>query len=333
MILRGNLMKITVFGDLFPDITENLKNFYDNFQWIKENKMPSEENFIDLCKDSDAILILLNFKINSNIIYKLPKLKVICNYAVGYNNIDIKACNERGIIVFNTPDVLTNATAETAIALTFAVSRNLNQAVLDIKSGNASGWGPRYLLGKDICGKTVGVIGAGRIGSCYAEKMKNLGCNVIYYNRSKKTHLDNQGILFTDLITLLEKSDIISLHTPLNEYTREMIGEEEFSRMKDGAILINTSRGDCIDENALISALNSGKLYGAGLDVYKNEPIPAEELINNPRVTLIPHIGSATIETRREMNKMCIDSLSDFASNNYKTRNNIVNREIINERN
>ncbi len=321
-------MKITVYGDLFPDITNILKTDFD-LNWIKSNKMPSKNEFINQCKDSEAIFVLLNYTIYKDILEKLPKLKIISNFAVGYNNIDVNYCTKKGIIVLNTPDVLSNATAETAIALTFAASKRAKEANKDIIASNSSQWGPRYLLGKEIFGKTVGVIGAGRIGSCYAKKMKALGCNVIYYNRTKKQHLDEEQIYFTDLISLLERSDIISLHTPLTDYTYNMLGEEEFERMKKGVIIINTARGDCIDEDSMIKYLKNGKIFAAGIDVYKNEPIANPELVKLPNVFIFPHIGSATEETRKKMNQMCVDSIRNCLKGNFSNVKNIVNRDVL----
>ncbi|MCX8058153.1 MAG: D-glycerate dehydrogenase [Spirochaetes bacterium] len=321
-------LKIIIFGDLFEDICLKLEKYYD-IMFDKKNKIDNKKNFIEKIKDADGIIVLLNFKIDEEIIDQSKKLKIIGNYAVGYNNIDIKKATEKKIIVLNTPDVLTEATAETALTLTFMVAKRAKEALKDIENDAVKNWGPKYLLGKDIHGKIVGIIGAGRIGGSYAMKMKALGCKVFYYNRHTNPELEFNGIYKKDLNELLKISDIISIHTPLTEETMNMINEERINLMKDDAILINTSRGEVIDEEALIRALERGKFFGVGLDVFHNEPKLDDRLKKFNNVVVFPHIGSATIETRRRMNELLVESFLLFYERKYDQIKNIVNKNVL----
>lgn len=322
-------MKVAIFGKLFEEEVNSILNGID-IKWRKENKkFDNKSDFINFCKDADGILTLLSYPVDKEIIDNLPNLKVISNYAVGYNNIDVDYATKKGIIVLNTPDVLTEATAELALTLTFSVARRVREAIHQMDNYTMQPWGPKYLLGVDIVGKTVGIIGAGRIGSAYAKKMKNLGCNVYYNSRTKKEYLEKEGIKYKDLNELLKISDIISIHTPLTEETKNLIDKDKIGLMKDEAILINTSRGDIIDENALIEALKYGKFFGVGLDVYKNEPYVNKELLKFERVLVLPHIGSATIETRKRMAVLSLTSLKYALNSKFDKINNIVNPEVL----
>lgn len=321
-------MKIYVFGALFEDIILKLEKCYEVI-FEKKNKIENKKNFIQKIKDADGIIVLLNFNIDEEILNEADKLKIIGNFAVGYNNIDIKKATEKKIIVLNTPDVLTEATAETALTLTLMVAKRAKEALKDIENDNVKNWGPQYLLGKDINGKIVGVIGAGRIGGSYALKMKALGCKVFYYNRHTNPDLEFNGIYKKELDDLLKTSDIISIHTPLTNETRNLINEEKIKLMKDDCILINTSRGEVIDEEALIKALENGKFFGVGLDVFHNEPKLDERLKKFHNVIVFPHIGSATIETRRRMNELLVNSFLLFYERKYDQITNIVNKEVL----
>lgn len=324
-------MKVAILGNIFEDEVKNILQEFD-IKWRKDDKnFSNKKDFINYCRDANAILVLLSYHIDKEIISSLSELKVIANYAVGYNNIDIEYATEKGIIVLNTPDVLTEATAELALTLTFTVARRVKEAIHQIDNYTMKPWGPQYLLGLDIKDKNVGVIGAGRIGGSYAIKMKNLGCNVFYNSRSKKEHLEKIGIKYKKLDELIKESDIISIHTPLTRETRHLINKERIDLMKDDVILINTSRGDIIDEEALIAFLKKGKFFGVGLDVYKNEPYVNKELIKFENVVVLPHIGSATIETRRKMAKLSLNSIKLALKGEYSKINNIVNPEVLNK--
>ncbi|NMC67776.1 MAG: D-glycerate dehydrogenase [Spirochaetales bacterium] len=327
-IQKNKLNKIVVFGNILP---EGLKKLYENYEVVNylENTIESEEEFLKKVSDAVAIITWFTHKINKSIIEKLNNVRVIANYAVGYDNIDIKAATSAGIVVLNTPDILTNATAEIAVLLTFACAKRAKEAILSVLTGNLDDVSPSFMLGKDIIGKTVGVIGAGRIGKRYAIMMQALGCNVIYYNRSKKEELEKIDIKYAELEDLLKTSDIVSLHLPLNEQSKNLLDMHKLSMMKDDAILVNTARAAIIDEKALINLLEKGKFFSVGLDVYNNEPYPDPKLLEFPNVIILPHIGSATYETRLKMAEFLSETLIIALNGRLTELKNLVNKEIL----
>lgn len=249
-----------------------------------------------------AIVPLLTRWVGGTELKNLPRLRIVANVAVGYNNIDLVAAEMRGVLVTNTPDVLTDATADLTWALILATARRLPEAIDLVRSGQWSGWHPEQLLGMDLRGCTLGLLGAGRIGQAVGKRAPAFGLRVIYTARTQKPELEQQvGAVRVDLPQLLRESDILSLHVPATPETKGIINAESLARMKRGAILINTSRGDLIREEALAAALASGHLRAAGLDVYTEEPTIHPRLLAAPRTVLLPHIGSATVETRRKM--------------------------------
>ncbi len=262
----------------------------------------SKEVLLEKIKDADGLLCLLSDPIDSTIIDAAPRLKVISNYAVGYNNIDVAAATARGIAVTNTPGVLTDATADLAWSLLLAVTRRIAEGDLMVREGRFEGWGPMLLLGRDLKNRTLGIIGAGRIGTAMAERSRGWNMKILYYSRSANTYLEkNLGARRAGLAEVLEQSDFVSLHLPLTRETRHLIDEAALRRMKPGAFLINTARGPVVDEAALVRVLREGTIAGAGLDVYENEPQLAPGLAELDNVVLAPHTGSATIGTRDEM--------------------------------
>jgi glyoxylate reductase len=231
-------------------------------------------------------------------------LKVVANFAVGHDNVDLVACRERGVVVTNTPDVLTEATAELALALTFAAARRMSDAERDLREGRWRGWDPAAYRGIEIRGSSVGVIGLGRIGRRYAELARGLGARIVYMGPSPK--LDARR---ADLEELLETADVVSLHAPSTPETRHMIGARELELIGPQGVLVNTSRGPLVDAEALAAALQDGTLGAAGLDVYENEPEVPEPLLRAPRCVLLPHIGSATIPSRDGMASAVADNV------------------------
>lgn len=254
----------------------------------------------------DAVVTLLSDKIDEELLRKAANLKVIANYAVGYNNIDIHAARQHKILVTNTPGVLTNATGEIAFALMITLTRRIVEADRFTRNGEFIGWDPLLFLGDELKGKTVGILGMGRIGQDMAYKCQAFGMRVIYHSRKPVSGEIEQKLnaAYCSLDQLLEQSDVISVHTPLNNGTYHILGRESFRKMKNGVYLINTSRGEVIDEEALVEYLKSGKVKGAGLDVYEYEPKITKELFPLSNVVLLPHIGSATIETRNKMSEL-----------------------------
>jgi glyoxylate reductase len=254
--------------------------------------------------NADGLLSLLTDKIDREVFEIGKKLRVISNYAVGFNNIDVAEATKRGIWVTNTPGILTETTADCAFALIMASARRIPEGDRNIRAKKwVHAWGPKMFIGTDIHGKTLGIIGMGRIGKAMIKRAQGFNMNVIYNNPKRIPELEKEhNIFFETLDALLEKSDFVSIHTPLNDKTHHLIGKQQLVKMKKTAYLINTSRGPVVDEAALYEALKAKKIAGAGLDVFENEPIdPTNPLIKLDNIVLTPHIASASIETRTAM--------------------------------
>ena len=229
-------------------------------------------------------------------------VRVVANYAVGYDNVDLAACRARGIAVTNTPGALTNATAELALALTLAAARRITEAEDELRAGRWAGWDPGDLLGLELSRATFGVVGMGRIGTRYAQLIAPLADEILYTSRSAKPELDRElGAVRVGMDNLLARSDVVSLHVPASPETAGLIGAAELRAMRSHAVLVNTARGSLVDAGALARALHDGTIGAAGLDVYEHEPAVPQELLDAPRCVLLPHIGSATTRARDEM--------------------------------
>ena len=266
-------------------------------------------------KPYDAVLSLLTDQIGESVFDAVPTAKIFANYAVGYNNIDIEAAKERGVTVTNTPGVLTDSVAEYALALILAVAKRIPEGDRFTKRGDYKGWAPELLLGSDMKGKTLGILGAGRIGSGVAVRAKRaFDMNIIYYDIKPNEHLEKDiECTYKDSVEdVLKESDVVSVHVPLLDSTRHLINAERLSLMKDTAYLINTSRGPVVDEKSLVKALKSGIIRGAGLDVFEEEPALAPGLAELPNVVITPHIASATIDTRGKMSLIAAQNIVDF---------------------
>ena len=249
-----------------------------------------------------AIMPLLSRWIGGEDFKNLPKLRIVANVAVGYNNVDIVAAEMRNVVVTNTPDVLTDATADLTWALILACARRLLEGVNLVRSGKWKGWHPELLLGLELRGKTLGLFGAGRIGQAVAQRAVPFGLKVLYASRGPKPRLEEEtGAVRVATGRLLSESDVLSLHVPVTPETKGMVSTHTLAAMKPGAILVNTARGDLIREEAVAIALETGRLGAAGLDVYADEPAIHPRLLAAPRTVLLPHIGSATRDTRRRM--------------------------------
>lgn len=284
---------------------EMLKKKYEVVENAGDVQM-TKEQLKEAVKGVDAILSSLTDPIDEEVIAAADRVKVIANYAVGFNNIDVDAARKSGIIVTNTPDVLSDTTAEVAWALLFAVSRRIVEADRYLRNGNWKSFTSDLMLGQDIHDKTLGIIGAGRIGRRFAEKARGYNMHILYHNRDRAMDFEKiHNARYVGLEELLKESDVISIHVPLTTETHHLIGEEQLRMMKSNAILINTARGPIVDEKALAKALKEHWIFGAGLDVYENEPHVPEALMSLDNVVLLPHIGSATIETRNNMSELC----------------------------
>ena len=275
-----------------------------------DDRAATHEELVNAAKNYAVMITMLNDNIDADIINQAgPDLKLIANYGVGFNNIDVEAAQAKGIYVSNTPDVLTDATADLAWTLLFAAARRVIEGDYIVRNESFL-WAPKYLLGYDVTGKTIGIIGAGRIGENMGKKAA-LGFNmkVLYYGRHQSLPLEALGGKRTGLEELLERSDFVSIHLPLTPETRHLIGANELEKMKPDGILINTSRGPVVDEKALADALSRRVIAGAGLDVYENEPNVEPTLKGLKNVVLLPHVGTGTFGTRIEMGKVVIRNI------------------------
>jgi glyoxylate reductase len=253
-------------------------------------------------KDADAIISLLSDRIDASAIDKMDKCKIIANYAVGYNNIDVEYAKKKNIVVTNTPDVLTDSTADLAMALVLACARNVIEAEKYIQAGKFKGWKPKLFLGIEIKDKVFGILGGGRIGTAVAIRAKAFGAKIIYFSRSKSDKIEKStGAKKVSLDALLKTSDFVSIHLPLTDRTYHLLDKEKLSLMKKTSVLINTARGEVVDEKELVKLLKQKKIGGAGFDVFENEPNINPELLKLTNVVALPHIGSATVEARTNM--------------------------------
>ncbi|MFW9956975.1 MAG: 2-hydroxyacid dehydrogenase [Candidatus Odinarchaeota archaeon] len=294
---------------------------------------PSKEEIVDMATDCEGMVTLLSDPIGADVIDHLPNLKVIAQFAVGYDNIDVKYATQKGIIVTNTPGVLTETTADLTWALIMSASRRIVEADRYVREGHWKvAWGPELLLGSDVFGATIGIVGMGRIGRAVARRAAGFNMKILYTARSVQERdsevAEQLGAQRVDLKTLLRASEIVTLHVPLTSDTTNLIGKPELAMMKPGSILINTSRGPVVDEDALYQALLTKQLGAAGLDVFTEEPIRLDSpLLQLANIVLAPHIGSASTRTRSTMAKMCAENLHVALSGAKPT--NIVNPEVL----
>lgn len=279
--------------------------------WQSEDEPCPREELETQAAKADALLTMLSDQIDEFLLSKAPNIKVVANLAVGYDNIDLEAAKKRGITVCHTPDVLTESTADLAFALLMASARRIVEASDWIKDGNWTGWGPLLLAGADVHHKTLGIVGMGSIGTALAKRAKGFNMNVLYHNRSRKREAEAQlGVTYADFEELLKQSDFIVCLTPLTPETKDMFNEKAFDLMKNSAYFINVSRGQTVDEDALYEAVKTGKIAGAGLDVFRQEPVsPSHPLTTLRNVTVLPHIGSASVETRKTMMRLCAENI------------------------
>ncbi|MGB6881807.1 MAG: D-glycerate dehydrogenase [Microgenomates group bacterium] len=289
----------------------------------------TQEELVEKVKGADALLTLLTDRIDGDLMDVAgPQLRVVSNYAVGFDNINIKAATDRGIVITNAPsDEVNEAVAEHTWALILSLARRIVEADEATKRGAFKGWEPDIFLGTSLIGKTLGIIGMGRIGTMVARRSKGYQMTVLYNKRHRDEKTEKElGVTFAELDELLAKSDFVTLHVPLTEETRHMINKETLGKMKKGSYLINTARGSVVDENDLVEALRLGHLAGAALDVFDNEPNINPELVGMENVILTPHIASATREAREKYGQLAVEAILDVLEG--KKPQNFVNEEV-----
>ncbi len=274
--------------------------------WPEESPVPADvlRARIAAC---DGLLPMLTERIDGALLDAAPRLRAVANMAVGYDNIDVPACTARGVLVTNTPGVLTDATADIAFALLLAAARRLTEGERAVREGTWGPWNPNWLLGKPVAGTTLGIVGPGRIGAAVARRGGGFGMRVLYAGRHDVPDFPGER---TDLDTLLAESDFVSMHVPLTAETTLMCNAAFFARMQPNAIFVNTTRGGVVDQGALLDALRAGTIGGAALDVTTPEPLPpTDPLLDAPNIVIAPHLGSATLETRTRMAHLAVDGL------------------------
>lgn len=272
---------------------------------------PPRDVLLRNVEDVEGLLSLLTDKVDSELMDRAPKLKVVSNYAVGFDNIDVAEATRRGIIVGNTPGVLTDTTADLAFALILAAARRVTEGDRFVRAGKWKTWGPLLLLGQDVHDSTLGIVGLGRIGAAVARRAKGFNMKILYYDVIRQAQLEKElGIEYVSLDGLLSESDFVTVHTNLTPETRHLIGAKQLGQMKKTAIIVNTARGPLIDNMALYEALRDGKIASAGLDVTEPEPIPPDHpLLTLENVIVVPHIASASTVTRTKMGLIAADNL------------------------
>ena len=311
------MKKILVTRKLIRESEEKALKMF-NTKLNTNDELYSQSRVIEMSEGCDAILTSLTEKMDEETINKLPdSIKVISNFAVGFGNIDLEAAKKRGIAVTNTPEVLSDATAEIGILLILGACRRASEGIDSAKEGGWK-WSADYLIGKQLTGSRLGILGMGRIGQKIAKIAKSLGMVIHYHNRSKLSDEKEQGAIYHDsLKSLFSFSDVLSICCPATKETENLINKETVEYFPKGAVITNVARGDIVDDEALIDALNRRKIYAAGLDVYKNEPNLHPGYLKIKSVFILPHLGSATKDTRIAMANLAIDNIEEF----FKTGN------------
>jgi len=294
------------------EIPEAGLNLLGNFDvTVLFERPPTRDELLEAVRGASGVLATATEKMDGEVMDAAGEgLRVIANMAVGYDNVDVGAAKERGIIVTNTPGVLDETTADVAFMLVLAAARRLGEGERLLRAGRWEWWGPKQLRGLDVWGKSLGIVGMGRIGRAVARRAKGFGMEVLYHNRSRNEDAEKElGARHLDLDALLRESDFVSIHTPLTAETRHLIGERELGLMRETTVLVNTSRGPVVDEAALAEALEGGRIFAAGLDVYEEEPKVHPKLLELENAVLAPHIGSASVETRDRMATLAAENL------------------------
>lgn len=315
-------MKVLVTKKVPYDVIGDLKGFDVDYHDSDINL--SYEEFCRRAKDADGVICMLGDRVDSSFLSQCSKLKVVANYAVGYNNIDIESAKKSGVTVCNTPHVLTEATAEIGFALMLSASRRFTEGEKLTRSREFHGWAADMLLGHGLYGKALGVFGFGRIGQAVARMSSGFNMKVIYNQRNRDFQAERiLGAEYSGFDDLIVRSDYIVVAAPLTAETKYRFTAAEFKKMKKTAVFVNIGRGSIIKESDLADALKDGEIFAAGLDVYENEPVIEEKLYELDNVVLLPHIGSATVSTRADMGRLCCDSVRAVLIKNEKPFNTV----------
>ena len=303
-------MKVYITRKILQKATDYLKENSISFSYYKKDQPIPRKELLRNVKNVDAVLSLLTDKIDAEAIDAMKNCKIIANYAVGYDNIDVKYAKSKNIIVTNTPGVLTDSTADLTMALALACARRLSEAEKYLRDGKYTHWKPNLMLGVELKDKVFGILGAGRIGTAVAFRAKSFGCKVIYFSKSKNNKVEKgTGAKKVSLKFLLSNSDFISIHLPSDKSTYHLLNKEKLSLLKRNAILINTARGDIVEEKELVKILKKEGIFAAGLDVYENELHINAGLLKLKNVVLLPHIGSATEKARTDMALIAVKNI------------------------
>ncbi|MEB8068387.1 2-hydroxyacid dehydrogenase [Mammaliicoccus fleurettii] len=302
--------KVLVARQLPNKFIQQIEQFAEVDVWDSELEPMPREQFLKRAADATIVITTLSEKIDETFFESAPKIKGVVNLAVGYDNIDIDLAHNKGVIVTNTPEVLTETTAELGFTLMLTAARRIVEAVEYVENGEWKSWGPYLLAGKDVHGSTVGIYGMGAIGEAFARRLKGFNCKVIYHNRSKKEKAEKElNVEYRNMDELLAESDFVVCTAPLTSETKGIFNKETFKKMKDSAILINIGRGGHVVESDLIEAIKQKEILGAALDLVENEPIAMDHpFLEMKQVIVVPHIGSSSINTRDHMVQLCVDN-------------------------
>lgn len=303
--------KVVVTRQIKDEHLNQLKEKYEVFMWDSAGDPMPKERFLEEMKDADAALTMLSEKVDAEMFGTAKNLKVVSNLAVGFDNIDLEAAAENDVIITNTPDVLTETTAELAFTLMLTSARRIIEANRELESGDWTGWSPYHMAGTDVYGKTVGIFGMGSIGAAFARRLKGFDCRVIYHNRSESKYAADLDAKLVSFDELLKQSDFVLCAAPLTEETKYKFDKDAFDKMQDHAHFINIGRGAHVVEADLKDAVETGVIAAAALDVYDGEPISKDHpFIGMDNMTLLPHIGSASVATRDDMVQLCVDNIT-----------------------
>jgi glyoxylate reductase len=309
---------IFISRKLPEDAVAILKEKYDVRMWDQEDVPVPYDIFLEEAEKADALLTMLSEPVNEEVLNAGERLKIVANMAVGYDNVDVEAASRLGVTVTNTPDVLNDSTADLTFALVLAGARRLVEAAEFVKEGNWKSWSPMLLAGQDVHHKTIGIVGMGNIGKTVAKRATGFEMEILYHNRSRKPDAEQElGAKYASFDELLERSDFVVCLTPLTDETRNLFNRDAFKKMKKQAVFVNSSRGPVVNEQDLYKALQEGEIAAAGLDVFAEEPIGSgHPLLELKNVVAMPHIGSASMETRFAMMKLCVDNIDLVLSGN-----------------